>query len=103
MGSGDSDADDLNNLSILRDRSRDLYKNNAHGRGAIRTPSLSAIGIGLKPQSRIDRQFLNLDDEAADKWQHDAEREFKLWAESTDCDAARKVDFYGAVWARLYR
>ena len=71
VSSGDSDSDDI------ADRSRDLFRNNPHGRGAIKTNVTNVIGTGLKLQSRINRSFLKLSDMQANDWQNNTEREFK--------------------------
>lgn len=92
---GDSDSDILPNLQTIRDRSSDLVRNVPIATSAINTAVTNVIGSGLKLQSRIDRSYLKLDDDQADKWESTVEREFKLWAESKNSDAARTVDFYG--------
>ena len=44
----------------------------------------------------IDREYLKLDDNAADAWQDAAEREFNFWASDPRyCDAASTTNFYG--------
>lgn len=91
---GSPDSENLGDLETLRDRSRDLYRNNPIGRGAIKNQITNVVGAGLKLQPRIDRVFLGLTDEQADKWESDAEREFLIWAESNNCDASKRCDFY---------
>jgi lambda family phage portal protein len=54
----------------------------------------SIVGTGLKYQARIDRNYLGLSDEDADKWENNAEREFSLWADSIECDIERTQNFY---------
>ncbi len=92
--SGDADADVLSDLRILRERSRALLRNNPLATGAINTVCTNVVGTGLKLQSNIDRDVLNMSDEQADAWEAQAEREFRLWAESQECDAARTINFY---------
>lgn len=91
---GVADAEILGDLQTLRERSRDLYRNNAVGRGAVGTMTSNVIGSGLKFQSAIDRDYLGMDEESADLWETNAERKFENWATSVDCDAARSSDFY---------
>ena len=88
------DGETIPELPLLRDRSRDLYRNNAIARGAIENQLTNTIGSGLKLQPRIDRDLLGLTDEQADKWESDAEREFLIWAESQNCDITKRNDFY---------
>ena len=91
---GIADAEILGDLQILRERSRDLYRNNAVGRGAISTMTSNVIGSGLKFQSVIDRDYLGIKEELADLWETNTERKFENWAQSLDCDASRNSDFY---------
>src|SRR5262245_127854 len=91
--SGSADADQIPDLPALRDRSRDPSRNTPLASGAINTVVTNVVGTGLEPQSIIDREYLGLDDDAADEWQKQAEREWWLWASSVECDASRTLDF----------
>ncbi len=91
--SGDADADLLPELPILRDRSQDLYRNSAAARGVIKRKTAGAIGSGLTMRSAIDYKLIGLSPEAAHEWKESAEREFRLWAESRECDFARRLAF----------
>ncbi len=82
------------NLRTLRNRSRDLARNSPLAGGAINTNVTSVIGAGLKFQARINHEALGISREAADAWERNAERRWKLWAVSKDCDIARTVNFY---------
>jgi len=90
---GDADADTVFDLKELRNRSRDLERNAPIAVGAISSNLTNVVGTGLKLQSRIDRKYLKLEDTAADDWEENTEREFRLWAESQECDAARTLTF----------
>ena len=46
---GAADSETLADIQTLRERSRDLYRNNAIGRGAICTLSNNVIASGLRP------------------------------------------------------
>jgi lambda family phage portal protein len=92
---GNADADILPDLETIRERSRDLIRNNPLACGAMKTKVTNVVGTGLKLRSRIDAEFLGLTPEAADDWERNTEREFRLWAESQDCDAERALNFYG--------
>lgn len=92
---GSPDADLLPDLTLLAERSRDLARNSPLACGAINTVVTNVVGTGLKLQARINRTILNLTDEQADAWEALAEEEFRLWCESTDCDAQRTLNFYG--------
>ncbi len=53
--SGSADNVTLDDLPILRDRSRDLLRNAPLATGAVNTLVTNVIGTGLHPQSHIDR------------------------------------------------
>lgn len=90
---GDADTDIISDLPTLRSRSRDLNRNNPTAAGAIHTKVGSVVGTGLKLHASIDREFLGLSDEEADAWESGAEREFRFWGESQDCDVERTLCF----------
>lgn len=87
---------DINlDLPVLRARSRDLSRNSMLGGGAIKSVVSHAIGTGLSYQSRIDAEFLGIDDEEAAAWQDNTERRYRLFYESTNCDITRTQNGYG--------
>jgi lambda family phage portal protein len=90
----DPDSDILPDLPTLRERSRDLQRNNALAAGALNTKITNVIGTGLKPQCNIDAEFLGMTEDQADAWEKQTEREFLLWAESKDCDIERTSNFF---------
>lgn len=93
---GSADADSVYDLRWLRNRSRDAMRNNPLALGAVNTVVTTAVGTGLTVRSVIDAATLGMTQEEAQKWQHKAEREFRLWAERADsCDATRTQNFYG--------
>ncbi|QYY30315.1 phage portal protein [Cupriavidus pinatubonensis] len=91
---GSADADLIPQLAVLRNRSRDLARNNPLARGAINTMVTNVVGTGLAPQPTVDADVLGLTQEEATAWQRQAQREFALWAESKECDAALGQTFY---------
>lgn len=92
--SGNSDTDDLPSLAQLRIKSRDAYRNQTLPRSAINTKVINTVGSGLMLQPNINRNFLGMDDDDATDWERKTEFEFKLWADSKNCDAERTKDFY---------
>ena len=90
-GGGDADADTLFDLASLRERSRDLLRNQPIATGAINTNCVNVVGSGLKMQSRIDRKVLGMDEDPAEEWQRNTEREWKSWADNLDCSLDRPV------------
>ena len=91
---GSSREDIEDNLDILRQRSRDLYMGVPLATGAVKTMRTNIVGRGLKLKPTIDREILGMDAEQAHALERLIEREWALWAESPDCDAARLDNFY---------
>lgn len=55
---------------------------------AINTNRTKVIGTGLTLKASVDREVLGISPEAAKKWRHTAEMEFRLWAgKKQNCDA----------------
>lgn len=92
---GSANTDTIRDLPMLRARSRDQMRNAPVALGALNTTVNHVVGTGLTYTPAIDAEFLGLSDEQAEEWQDDTKRRFKTWSESTDCDVARQLDFYG--------
>jgi lambda family phage portal protein len=88
---GDADAVILYDLPTLRERSRDLLRNAPLAAGAVNTVVTNVVGTGLKLKSQIDRDVLKLTEEAADAWETQTEREWRLFFDSPECDLARTL------------
>ena len=101
-GNASADDDASADLPTLRARSSDLIRNAPLAGSALNTAVLHTAGTGLSLQCRIDADYLGLTEAEADAWQANTEREFRLWAESTDCDLTRTQNFYG-LQALAYR
>lgn len=80
-------------LDSLRRYSGDAYRNIPVAASSIKGAVTNIVGPGLTVQSRIDRSFLGLDADAADAWQDQTEREWRLFSRSKDCDATRTMIF----------
>lgn len=91
---GSADEDIHNNLSTLRQRSRDLYCGVPLATAAIKTMRTNVVGQGLCLKSQIDYKYLGIDKEKAREVEEQIEREFSLFADSQNCDAARLDNFY---------
>ena len=91
---GPSSADEaiLPALSDLRERSRDLNRNDAHASGITLTMTTNVVGTGIRPQSRLDKETLSIGEEEANLFQKKAERAFKRWIPFAD--AENRMDFY---------
>lgn len=94
-GASDADGDISPDLVDLRGYSRDLARRSALAGGAISTVVTNVVGTGLAVQPAVDAKFLGLTEEAAQEWQDNALREWRLWAESTECDITRTQNIYG--------
>lgn len=91
---GSADSDSLGDLETLRARSRDLSRNAPIARGARNTSKTNIVGAGLRLASSLQREVLGMSDEAAEKWEDEAEVLFDLWASSKMADVSRKLNFY---------
>lgn len=68
-------------LATLRAHSRDLVRNNAWARNALRVISTNTVGWGIQPKALDNAK------KAGALW--------KAWGETTDCDASGRLNFYG--------
>ncbi|MEC0237743.1 phage portal protein [Paenibacillus kribbensis] len=92
---GDADSDIHNYLEELRARSRDLAVGGAIVAGAHKTMRTNVVGTGLRLKPAFDKDFLNLTAEQSATLKSQIDREWSLWADSKNCDAAGLNDFYG--------
>ena len=83
-GGGSADEDLLPELKDIRERSRDLNRNDAHASGITGTMTTNVVGSGIRPQSRVDKESLGLEDNAANGFQKNAERAWKNWLPYAD-------------------
>lgn len=89
---GSADADLLPDLPTLRQRSRDLNRNDAHASAITGTVVANVVGTGLKPQSRPDREALGITDQQATDFSRRAERAWRRWVPMAD--SQNRMDFY---------
>lgn len=95
LASSKSPQEDIDrNIPVLRQRSRSLYMSAPLAVSAIKTNRTNIVGEGLRLKSTIDAGFLKMTPEEAAAWQHNTEREFRLWAESKFCDSTCVNNFY---------
>lgn len=90
---GSAEEDIQENLSTLRERSRDLYMGVPIATGALKTMRTNVVGLGLTLKARIDYEFLGLTEEQAQELENNIEREFALWANDETCDLERVDNF----------
>lgn len=84
----------LIDLPLLRGRSRDMERSDPIATGAIHTMVSNVVGTGLSLLARPDRDTLRMSEDQAQEWSAKTQREFRLWAESNECDITRTQDFY---------
>jgi len=96
ISESNSPEEDINdNLSTLRERSRDLYMGGANiATGAIKTTRTNAVGYGLILKPTIDGDFLKMSDSEVEEWEKSVVREFEYYANSVNCDRLRLNNFY---------
>lgn len=89
---GSADEDMLHSLPALRQRSRDLIRNDTHASGIMLTMKTNVVGIGIKPQSSLDIDQLKISAEEAAQIEGLCEQAFKRWTPMAD--AQGRMDFY---------
>lgn len=97
-----ADSDTIADLPTLRDRSRDLIRNNPIAAGAIKTKVTNIVGNGFQFHARMQNEILGIEDEPADEWNSRVEQEFNSWANDVNCDYSRTLKF-GAIQALYLR
>ena len=90
-GSGSADEDLLKELPDIRDRSRELNRNDAHAAGITSTILNNCVGVGLKPQSKIPATEVDISEEQIKEVQRRAEYAWRKWV--PQADAAERLDF----------
>lgn len=91
-GGGSADQDLLPDINTLRERSRDLVRNDGIASGAIDTVVTNIIGSGIRPQSWLDKETLKIDEEYAEDLQKQIEKIWNRWIPYAD--AGNRMDFY---------
>lgn len=91
-GSPKEDIED--NISILRQRSRDAYMGIPAASAALKTLRTNVVAGGLMPAPQIDGDFLGLSQDEVEALQAKILREFALWADKPGCDADKVDNFY---------
>ncbi len=92
---GSADADLLGDLPTLVSRSRDLIRNHGVASGGIQTLIDNVVGTGLRLSAKPDYVALGKTKEWADEWSKKTEALWRGFAESTECDAHRSLNFAG--------
>jgi len=90
----DPDSDIIQNLSIIRQRSRQLSMEAPIIAGLYRTLTTNVIGDGLRPEPTPDAEFLNLSEVQIKQFKDQVLRFWETFAESPNCDCYRRDNFY---------
>lgn len=90
---GDANADTLDDLPLLRERSRDLVMKDGRAQGIIKTLVTSVIGTGICPKPSLDHEILGIDEDQALSIERQLATVFKSWA--PHADAGGRLSFYG--------
>lgn len=90
-----ADAEILRDHAKARARARDLYRNHPYARHIVRLAALAQIGKVLRYSSRIDYEFLGIDEEEADRWGAMFDRVWHSYAhgQGASVDAGRRRNF----------
>lgn len=80
-----TNQDIVNALPRLRERARDLAKNNPYGKNGIRRIANNTVGTGILPTPA------GLSEQDTEK----IKQAWKLWGEKTACDFDERLNFYG--------
>ena len=90
-----ADAEIRNSLRKLRDRSRELVRNNPYARQAKRTTQINIVGTGMKFQSLVVQQRGGKRDQRVNNI---IEEGWADWTKADSCDCAGKYSFHQFEW-----
>ena len=90
-----ADSEIRNNLRRLRDRSREMVRNNPYARQAKRTTQINVVGTGIKLQSQV----LQLRGSKRDnKINAEIEAKWGYWSRADSCDVSGRYSFHDFEW-----
>jgi len=90
-----ADAEIRNSLSKLRDRSREMVRNNPYAKQAKRTTQVNVVGSGIKLQSQVQQVRGRKPSEAINRL---IEEKWHLWTRAQYCDVAGRHSFHMMEW-----
>lgn len=91
-GGRSADDDLLPELKSLRQRSRDLIRNDPHASGLMVTMETNVVGRGIKPQSRVTSAIPGISEDQAALIREQCEAAFMAWALASD--STDKLNFW---------
>lgn len=90
----DANTDTLRGLPRQRGQSRELGRTHPIAVGAMNTLLDRTVGTGLALVAQPDAKVLGWSEEQAAEWRAGVQREFSLWADSSECDISLAGNFY---------
>lgn len=90
-----ADAEIRTSLRKLRDRSREMVRNNPYAKQAKRTTQINVIGTGVQLQSQVMMVRGNRRDDRINKL---IEAKWRLWCRKEHCDVAGRYSFHDLEW-----
>ena len=90
-----ADAEIRTSLRKLRDRSREMVRNNPYAKQAKRTTQINVVGTGVKLQSQVMLLRGNRRDEKTNKL---IEGKWNTWCRKQYCDVAGRYSFHDLEW-----
>lgn len=91
---GSPDDDIVQNLDIVRQRTRDLSLNAPIVNGLINTLTTNVVGQGLIPEPTPDAELLGMSQEESAGWKRAVLRLWEEFAETDSCDVCGMHNFY---------
>ena len=90
-----ADAEIRNSLRKLRDRSREMVRNNPYAKQAKRTTQINVVGSGIKLQSQVQQIRSRQPSETINRL---IEEKWNLWTRAEHCDVAGRHSFHMMEW-----
>jgi lambda family phage portal protein len=93
-----ADAEIRTSLKKLRDRSREMVRNNPYAKQAKRTTQINVVGSGIKMQSQVTLLRGNRRDERTNSL---IEQKWASWCRAEHCDVAGRQSFHMMEWLAI--
>lgn len=97
-----ADYDMYGEQETLVARQRDIVRNHGVANGAIQTLVDNIVGTGFRLAPKPNWRVLGWDQEKAREWSRKTAAEYKTWAGTTECDAAREMNM-NSLTALVFR
>jgi len=90
-----ADAEIRTSLRKLRDRSREMVRNNPYAKQAKRTTQINVVGSGITLQSQVQQVRTRKPNEQANRL---VEEKWSAWCRAKHCDVAGRHSFHMMEW-----